>query len=88
MRGLGELAARKMWPSVHNFVSRCYASFMVARLGVLIYIVGIGAAVLMVVLGVVIVLFSNEPLLSIAFFFFAVVAWGIGRAALYVLAGE
>ncbi len=22
-----------MWPSVHNFVSRCYAWFMVARLG-------------------------------------------------------
>ncbi len=76
-----------MWPSVHNFVSRCYASFMAERLGILIYRLGNGVAVLMVVLGGL-MLFSREPLLSIVPFVAAAVAWGIGRAARYVLAGE
>ncbi len=76
-----------MWPSVHNSVNRCYASFMAARLGVLIYILGIGAALLMIAVGVV-VLFGTEPWVSIFFFVVAAVAWGIGRAALYVLAGD
>ncbi len=60
---------------------------MAARLGVLIYVLGIGVAVLMVVLGGL-MLFSRDPLLSIVPFVVVAVAWGIGRAARYVLAGE
>ncbi len=60
---------------------------MPARLGIVIYRLGIGVAILMGALGAL-VLFGREPAVSVFFFFVAAIAWGIGRAALYILAGE
>ena len=60
---------------------------MAARLGIVLYWIGVIVAVLVGAMGVVI-LFGDKPLISVLFFIPAGIVWGIGRAILYVLADE
>ncbi len=60
---------------------------MGARLGQVLYWVGSIMAGLLALAGVF-VLFGSKPLMSLLFLIPAAIVWGIGRAMLYVLAGE
>ncbi len=60
---------------------------MAERLGLVLYRFLLIVAVLLFLAGVAI-LIGDEPILSLAAFVPAGIAWGIGRAFLYVLAGE
>ncbi len=60
---------------------------MAARLGIVLYWIGVILALLLCGVGVLF-LFSNEPALSLLFFVLAVAVWGLGRAMLYILGGE
>lgn len=67
--------------------ARRYTALMAARLGVVLYWLAIIVALLLAALGVV-ALFGETPLMSLIAFIPAGIVWAIGRAILYVLAGD
>ena len=60
---------------------------MAARLGIVLYWVGIIIALALGAMGML-VFSGDNPLMSVFFFISAGIVWGIGRGILYVLAGE
>ncbi len=60
---------------------------MAARLGIVLYWIGIFIALLLGAMGML-VFSGDNPLQSLFWFIPAGIIWGIGRAILYVLAGE
>ena len=64
-----------------------YDGFMAARLGIVLYWVGIIIALALGAMGML-VFSGDNPLMSVFFFISAGIVWGIGRAIRYVLAGE
>ena len=64
-----------------------YITYMAARLGVVIYWFGVLLAFLLGAIGVF-VLFGDQPIVSVVLFVPAAIVWLVGRALLYILAGE